>query len=90
MPLIQAGLSADEKDAELKWKFEKDKSFYQTVSTTTKQKMKVMGVDVNQAQTQTFEFSWTPKELKDKQWTIKQGGGEYVRSLLKREWTKVQ
>jgi len=52
---------------ELKWKFEKDKTFYQTMTTDTKQTMKVMGMDISQNQLQTFIFSWTPKEVdKDK------------------------
>jgi hypothetical protein len=47
---------------ELKWKFEKDKPFYQEMTTKTQQEMKVMGMDVKQTQEQTFYFSWTFKE----------------------------
>jgi hypothetical protein len=47
---------------ELKWKFEKDKPFYQEMTTKTQQEMKVMGMDVKQTQDQTFYFSWTLKE----------------------------
>jgi hypothetical protein len=51
----------------LKWKFEKDKPFYQKMTTVTNQTMKVMNNDVNQKQTQTFYFSWKPiKVEKDK------------------------
>jgi hypothetical protein len=58
---------------DLKWKFEKDKPFYQTMTTETKQSMKVMGMDIGQTQTQTFVFSWTPKEQdKDKNWIVTQ------------------
>lgn len=58
---------------ELKWKFEKDKAFHQEMSTTTKQTMKVMGMDITQNHTQTFWFTWTPKDQdKDKNWVIKQ------------------
>lgn len=58
---------------ELKWKFEKDKPFYQTMTTETKQTMKIMGMDIVQNQAQTFIFSWTPKEQdKDKNWIILQ------------------
>jgi hypothetical protein len=63
------------KDADkvnLKWKFEKDKTFYQKMTTTTKQTMKVMNNDVSQTQEQTFYFSWTPIEEKDGKWTIRQ------------------
>ncbi len=50
---------------DLKWKFTKDKPFYQEMTTETKQEMKVTGMTINQNQKQTFYFSWTPKE-KDK------------------------
>jgi hypothetical protein len=59
--------------ATLKWKFDKDKPFYQTMRTETKQAMKVMGTDVNQNQTQTFYTKWTPESVdKDGNWVIKQ------------------
>jgi hypothetical protein len=65
--------AADDKPVSLKWKLEKDKPFYQEMTTTTKQKMKVMNSDVNQDQTQTFYFSWTPvSQDKDGNWTIEQ------------------
>jgi hypothetical protein len=57
----------------LKWEFQKDKPIYQEMSTITKQSLKVMGMDVNQDQGQTFIFSWTPKEQdKDKNWVVTQ------------------
>ena len=58
--------------ATLKWKFEKGKTFYQTMTTKTNQNMKVMGSDIKQDQSQTFWFSWTPEEDKDGKWAIKQ------------------
>jgi hypothetical protein len=58
--------------AELKWKFEAKKPFYQKMTTTTEQTMKVMNNDVKQTQKQTFYFSWTPVEQKGDTWTIKQ------------------
>lgn len=59
--------------ADLKWKFEKDKAFYQELTTETTQAMKVMGMDVNQKQKQTFYFKWTPLEDKGKEgWVIEQ------------------
>jgi hypothetical protein len=58
--------------ATLQWKFEKGKPFYQEMTTETTQAMKVMGMDVNQKQKQTFYFSWTPVEQKDKDWIVKQ------------------
>jgi len=62
----------DKDKAKLEWKFEKDKSFYQELTTETTQTMKVMGTDVNQTQKQTFYFKWTPLEQKDKDWIIEQ------------------
>jgi hypothetical protein len=53
--------AAGEKVA-LKWKFEKDKPFYQEMTTKTQQDMQVMGMPVKQTQDQTFYFSWTFKE----------------------------
>jgi len=68
-PAAPAGDAVD-----LKWKFEKDKTFYQEMTTDTKQTMKVMGMDIVQNQKQTFIFSWTPEKQdeKDKSWTIRQ------------------
>jgi hypothetical protein len=57
---------------DIKWKFEKGKTFYQEMTTETKQEMKVMGMQITQNQKQTFYFSWTPVEEKDKNWIIKQ------------------
>ena len=59
---------------DLKWKFEKGKTFYQDMTTTTNQEMTVMGMKINQTQKQTFVFSWTPVEQdeKTKNWKIKQ------------------
>jgi hypothetical protein len=43
------------------------------MTTTTKQTMKVMGMDVTQNQTQAFTFGWTPLEQdKDKNWVVEQ------------------
>src|SRR3954468_19201055 len=57
----------------LKWKFEKDKPFYQEMTTKTQQDMKVMGMDVKQNQDQTFYFSWQFKdEDKDKNTVVTQ------------------
>jgi hypothetical protein len=57
----------------LKWKFEVNKTFWQEMTTTTDQTMKVMGTDVKQTQTQTFWFAWTPqKNNADGSWEIEQ------------------
>ncbi len=58
---------------DLRFKFEKDKPFYQEMTTKTTQDMKVMGMDVKQTQDQTFYFSWTLKdEDKDKNMVVVQ------------------
>jgi len=56
----------------LKWKFEKDKVFFQKMTTKTVQTMKVMGNDVNQTQNQTFYFSYKPIDVKDDKVEIEQ------------------
>jgi len=58
---------------DIKWKLEKDKPFYESMTTKTTQDMKVMGMEVKQNQDQTFYFSWTPKEEdKDKNTVVTQ------------------
>ncbi|MSR30084.1 MAG: hypothetical protein EXR99_01135 [Gemmataceae bacterium] len=69
--LMVPALSAQEKST-IKWKFEKDKVFYQKMVTKTTQKMKVMGQDINQEQNQTFFFSWTPMKQDGDNWELKQ------------------
>lgn len=60
-------------DVTLSWKFEPGKPFYQEMTTTTKQSMKVMGQSVDQNQTQTFYFSGTPtKQDEAKNWIVVQ------------------
>jgi hypothetical protein len=72
--LVVAGLAGPAlgQEVDLKWKFEKGKTFYQKMTTETKQDMTVMGMKISQTQKQTFFFSWTPVEEKDKNWIIKQ------------------
>jgi len=73
--LLLAGLAtpalAQDKST-LKWKFVKDKPFYQKMTTATDQAMKVMGSDIKQKQSQTFIFSWTPIKEENGCWTIEQ------------------
>ncbi len=56
----------------LMWKFEKDKSFYQKMKTTTKQTMKVMNNDVNQTQDQTFYFTFKVVKVENDKVEIEQ------------------
>ena len=67
-----AGLAQAQDKTDLAWKFEKDKSFYQELTTKTTQAIKVMGQDVNQIQDQTFYFKWTPVKQDGDKWQIKQ------------------
>jgi hypothetical protein len=71
---IAVGAPAFGQEVDIKWKFEKGKTFYQEMTTESKQTMKVMGIEINQNQKQTFFFSWTPdsQDEKDKSWRIKQ------------------
>jgi hypothetical protein len=62
----------DDKKATLAWKLEEKKPFYQKMTTTTDQTMKVQGQDVKQKQTQTFYFVFTPEKKDGETWTIKQ------------------
>jgi hypothetical protein len=63
---------AQDKPVTLKWKFEKDKPFFQEMKTVTKQTLKVQGSDVSQNQNMTFYFSWTPKSQDGDNWVIEQ------------------
>ena len=50
----------------------KEKTFYQEMTTKTKQVMKVMQMEVTQNQDQTFWVSWTPKDKKDNDLVVEQ------------------
>jgi hypothetical protein len=69
----KAESKAESKDkATLRWKFEKDKPFYQKMTTNTKQTMTVMSNQVQQNQEQVFWFSYTPEKQEGDNWTIQQ------------------
>jgi hypothetical protein len=53
-------------------KLEKDKPFYQKLSTTVEQIIMVQGTNLNQKQESTFYFKWTPTGLAADKWTLKQ------------------
>ncbi len=71
--LLLAGstLASAQEAVELKWKFEKDKPFFQEMITNTTQKITVMGQEPTQTQKQTFLFKWTPQSETDGKWTLK-------------------
>lgn len=55
------------------FKFEKDKPFYQEMTTEVAQTIKVQGgSDLVQKHKQTFQFKWTPVAHEGDKWTIKQ------------------
>jgi hypothetical protein len=56
----------------LAWKLEKDKPFFQKMTTVTKQTMKVQNQDVVQTQTQTFFFKFTPTKVEGDTYTVEQ------------------
>lgn len=72
--LFGLAAQASAQEVTLKWEFQKDKPIYQEMTTTTKQTMKVMGMDnITQNNSQTFIFSWTPKEQDaNKNWILVQ------------------
>ncbi|HEX3146789.1 MAG TPA: DUF6263 family protein [Gemmataceae bacterium] len=59
-------------DNPLAWKFTKDVPFYQEMTTTTTQNIKVQGLDVGQNQQQTFYFSFLPIKQDGDKWIVKQ------------------
>jgi hypothetical protein len=71
---VAATSAVDAQDkVNLAWKLEKDKPFYQELTTTSNQSIKVMGQEVTQKQTQTFYFSYTPNAVDSNgNWTVTQ------------------
>jgi RNA polymerase sigma factor (sigma-70 family) len=72
----EAGLPpAAEEQVTLRWKFEKDKPFYQEMTTITRQDMLFLPANANgvYGHEQTLYFSWTPVGRdKDGNWVLKQ------------------
>jgi hypothetical protein len=58
-------LAQEAPEVELTWKFDKGKTFFQTLKTKTSQTMNIMGQPVRQDQEQEFVFSWTVKDITD-------------------------
>src|SRR5689334_16844524 len=57
---------------DLRWQFEKGKTFYLKITTRTRQTMKVMNNDVDQSQQLTLFLSWTPADKKGDTWRLRQ------------------
>src|SRR5579872_1816878 len=71
LALLCAAPAQEPKPAKLEGKYEKDKAFYQTLTTETTRTLKVSGRDVNQKNAQTFILKWTPTKQDDKNWVLK-------------------
>ncbi len=71
LALLAPAVAQEAKPVKLEWKFEKDKAFYQTLTTETTRSLKIAGADVNQKQKQTFFLRWTPTKQDDKNWVLK-------------------
>lgn len=70
---LSASAHAADDTKDLRWKFEKDKPFYEEITTQTKSTMKVMGTDLSYSMKLTFYWSWLPKEQDAKKnWLIRQ------------------
>jgi Family of unknown function (DUF6263) len=59
-------------DSPISWKFTKDVPFYQEMTTSTIQNIKVQGLDVGQNQNQTFYFKFEPIKQEGDKWIVKQ------------------
>jgi len=58
---------------ELKWKaFESTTPFFQEMTTSTVQTMKVANMEVKQTQSQTFVVEWTPQKKEGEEYVVKQ------------------
>ncbi|MDB5308728.1 MAG: hypothetical protein JWO38_2930 [Gemmataceae bacterium] len=68
---LGAAVSAQDK-SKFELKLEKDKAFYQKMSTTVSQVIKVTNQDLTQKQESTFYFKWTPEKQEGDKWVIKQ------------------
>lgn len=69
---VVGGQPPKQPDAPVKFelKLEKNKSFYQQVTTTLTQGIKVMGQDLTQTQESTFSFKWTPVKQEGDKWEL--------------------
>jgi hypothetical protein len=71
LALAAPATAQEAKPVKLEWKFEKDKTFYQTLTTEATQTVKLSGRDVTRKNKQTYYLSWTPTKQEDKYWFLK-------------------
>jgi hypothetical protein len=72
LALASVSAPAPEAKAVYKWQFEKGKTFYQEVTTETRQAMKIMGNNVAQTHKQVFIFSFTPQRREGDGWIVRE------------------
>jgi hypothetical protein len=72
--LTVASVSAPAPEAKpvYRWQFEKGKTFYQEVTTESRQTMKIMGNNVAQAHKQVFIFSFAPQRRDGDGWIVRE------------------
>jgi len=63
---------ADPNAKKFELKLEKDKKFYQEMTTSVVQVIKVQGQDLTQKQDSTFQFKWTPIKQEGDKWYLEQ------------------
>src|SRR5262249_38452546 len=71
-PVVAHAAQQPDQDVALQWKFVKDRPFFQEITSATDQRMKVMGSDVRQTQTQTLYNRWTPTRKDGDNWELRQ------------------
>jgi hypothetical protein len=62
----------DKDKVKFELKLEKDKAFFQKMTTDVTQVIKVQGQDLTQKQDSTFFFKWSPEKQEGDKWTLKQ------------------
>jgi hypothetical protein len=72
LTLASVSAPAPEAKALYKWQFEKGKTFYQEVTTESRQTMTIMGNNVAQTNRQVFVFSFTPERREGDGWVVRQ------------------
>jgi hypothetical protein len=71
LALLTPVLAQEAKPARFDWKFDKDKTFYQTITTDTTLAVKTTGADLTQKHKESFIVSWTPFKQEDKNWVLR-------------------
>jgi hypothetical protein len=69
LTLLTPAMAQDAKPVKIEWKFEKDKTFYQTLTTETT--LAFAGKPPTHTQKQTYFLAWTPVRQDDKNWALK-------------------